>query len=247
MRGKRTRSAVRFPESKPVMNTPFHDDRGSVINYYEILNVPYDAEKSVIRSSFCSLIKYFHPDIAGENTDQARRKVDLLIRGYKILSDDSLRTEYNRHLFSHRRVSPEGYIIVPKKRIRYSTSLSALLKERILNKKIRHRERVYKLGQDVEIFVMPSEAAAGIIAYIDLPARIACPLCYGEDRDCHVCHGVGRIHSSSTLEVTIPPPVKNNTVNDFDLIKARPDRFTSFTMKTLRVRITVIGKKPAHH
>jgi len=225
------------------MNIPFRDDAGNIINYYEILNVPFDAEKAFIRSSFCALIKYFHPDIAGENSGEIRRKADLLIRGYKLLSDDDMRSEYNRLLFSNQRVSSEGYIFISRKRVRYSTSLGTLLKERILNKKIRHRERVHKLGQDVEVFITPAEAAAGVIAYVDLPSRMTCPLCYGEDRDCHICHGVGRMSSSSTLEVKIPPPIEHDRVLDFDLIKARPDRFTSFTMKALRVRVTVIGKR----
>jgi hypothetical protein len=121
-------------------------------------------------------------------------------------------------------------------------SLNELLKIRLLSKKIRHKDRIYNLGQDVEIFITPGEARKGILAYVDLPSRIACPLCFGKDPDCHVCHGIGRIGSISTLAVTLSPPIEHNLRLDIDLMKSRPDRFTSFTMKALRIKISIIGK-----
>jgi DnaJ-class molecular chaperone len=222
---------------------PFKNTKGDLINYYEILNVPHDATRSAIRSSFCSLIKMFHPDISGDESREHRRKTELLIQGYKILIDDTLRGEYDRELFALERFSPEGYIRLPKKRVKYSMSLSELLKIRLLSKKIRHRDRIYNLGQDVEVFVTPSEARRGVVAYIDLPSRIACPLCYGEKSECHICHGVGRISSTSMLQLIVSPPIVHGSVMDVDLLKARPDRFASFTMKTLRVKISIIGKR----
>ncbi len=225
------------------MNTNFTytDERGNLINYYDVLNIPYDAKKEDIRSSFRTLIKLYHPDISGENTVELRKKADLIIRGYKILIDDNLRQEYTKRLISAQKVTPEGYSLIPPKRVKYSMSLGELLKIRLLSKKIRHKDRIYNLGQDVEIFITPGESRRGFVACIDLPSRIACPLCYGKSPDCHICHGVGRIGSTSTLAVTMPPPVEHGCVLDIDLMKMRPDRFTSFTMKMLRVRISVIG------
>lgn len=225
------------------MNISFNDENGNIINYYEVLNVPFNAEKMDIRSSFCNLIKFYHSDISGVNSFEYRKKADILIKGYKILTDESLKKEYDSRLFSEQNFNSSGYAILSKKRIKYSMSLSDLLKTRLLNKKIRHKERIGKFGQDVEIFISPGEAKKGCIAYIDLPVRMSCPLCYGKDSDCHVCMGVGRINSSSTLEVSVSPPVEHGRIIDFDLIKARPDRFTMFTMKNLRVKISIIGKK----
>ncbi len=72
---------------------------------------------------------------------------------------------------------------------------------------------------------------------------MTCPLCYGKEPECHVCRGVGRISASSAVEITIPPPISHNALYEFDLMKARPDRFTAFTMKFLKTRISVIGRK----
>lgn len=224
------------------MNVLFHDEDGNIINYYDVLNIPSDAAKEDIRSSFYRLIKHYHPDISGENTVEGRKKADLIIKGYKILIDDATRGEYDRVLFSGKHFSPSGYRIIPKKRVKYSMSLSELLKTRMLNKKIRHRERIYKFGQDIEIFITPGESRSGFAACIDLPSRIACPVCYGEQPECHLCHGVGRITSTTMLEITVPPPVEHGRIVEIDLLKSRPDRFTSFTMKTLRIKISIIGK-----
>mgnify|MGYP001116239423 CR=1 FL=1 len=115
------------------------------------------------------------------------------------------------------------------------------MKTRLLNKRIRRVERVRKFGQDVEIFITSAEARKGIVAYVDLPTRVVCPLCSGSDRDCHVCRGVGRIASTTMLEVTLPPPIKDGAKLEFDLLAARPDRLTSFTMNTLRVKVSMMG------
>ncbi len=225
------------------MNTPFLDEKGNIINYYDVLNVPFEADKAQIRSSFCLLIKLYHPDLSGRDGAEQRKKIDLLIHGYRILGDDALREEYDRRLFSAKKTSKDGFMILPKKRIKYSVSLGALLKTRLLNKKIRHRELLKNFGQDIEVFITPGEARKGVLAYIGLPSRIACPLCYGQERDCRVCHGVGRIGSTSMLELRIPPPIEHGSFIELDLLHARPDRFISFTMKTLRVKVSIIGRK----
>lgn len=225
------------------MKTPFLDEKGNIINFYDVLNVPFEADKAEIRSSFCLLIKLYHPDISGRDGMDHRKKIDLLIHGYKILADSALREEYDRQLFAAKKSSKDGFMIIPKKRIKYSVSLNALLRSRLLNKKIRHKELLRNFGQDIEVFVTPGEARKGALAYIGLPSRIACPLCFGQERDCNVCHGVGRIGSTSMLELRMPPPIEHDSYIEFDLLRARPDRFTSFTMKTLKVKISIIGKK----
>jgi DnaJ-class molecular chaperone len=224
------------------MNKPYCDDNGNIIDYYEILNVPYKARKELIRSAFCNLIKIYHPDISGKNTDEERKKVDLIITGYKILVDDDIRKDYTSRLLNSQRVTHQGYVYLPKNRIKFSISLKDLLATRLLSKKITRKERMRAFGQDIEIFITPREAELGAIAFVELPSRINCNVCYGEDKFCNVCNGVGRIPASSRIEVRINPNPVSGSIIDIDLMKARPDRYTSFTMKTLRIKITVIGK-----
>ncbi|MFH0975747.1 MAG: DnaJ domain-containing protein [Spirochaetota bacterium] len=223
------------------MNKPYCDDKGNLIDFYEILNIPYKAKKELIRSAFCNLIKIYHPDISGKNSDEEKKKVDLIIKGYKILINDELRRDYTKVLLNGR-FSSEGYVYLPKNRIKYSISLKDLLTTRLLNKKIGRKERMRAFGQDIEIFITPKESENGAVAYVELPSRMDCHVCRGEDRYCHVCNGVGRIPTASRLEVNIHPNTKDGSVIDFNLMKLRPDRFTSFTMKNLRIKISIIGK-----
>ncbi len=225
------------------MKISFLDDRGSLINFYEVLNIAPTAEKASIRSSFCALIKLFHPDASGNDSEEQRRKAHLLIRAYKVLIDVSLRTEYDRLLSATRRPDRPSFSLIPRRRVKYSMSLEGLLRTRLLNKRIRRTERLRNFGQDVEVFITPGESRSGIVVRIDLPSRMTCPLCSGMEPECHVCRGVGRISASSAVELTIPPPIAHDALYEFDLMKARPDRFTAFTMKYLKTRISVIGKR----
>ncbi len=225
------------------MNISFLDDRGSLINFYEVLDIPLTAEKASIRTSFCALIKLFHPDASGIDSEEQRRRAHLIIRAYKVLSDVSLRTEYDRLLAAARKQDRPTFAVIPRQRVKYSVSLEGLLRTRMLNKRIRRTERIRNFGQDVEVFITPGESRSGIVVRIDLPSRMTCPLCYGKEPECHVCRGVGRISASSAVEITIPPPISHNALYEFDLMKARPDRFTAFTMKFLKTRISLIGRK----
>ncbi|MCP4726771.1 MAG: DnaJ domain-containing protein [bacterium] len=221
---------------------PYHNDKGKIIDYYEVLSIPYKAKKELIRSAFCNLIKHYHPDISGKNSDKDKKITDLLIKGYKVLINDNLRSDYNKQLFSELRFNEMGYVYLPKTRVKYSISLKDLLATRLLNKKIKHKDRIYKFGQDVEIFLTPQEIQRGAIAVVELPSRKNCYICYGEDPYCHICNGVGRIPGASNLEVKISPNTPGGTFVDVDLMKVRPDRFTIFRMRTLRVKISIIGK-----
>nr|HPQ54607.1 hypothetical protein [Spirochaetota bacterium] len=79
-----------------------------------------------------------------------------------------------------------------------------------------------------------------------LPAKMLCPLCGGSHSHCHLCNGMGRIPTSSQLEVRIPPHVDDSTIIDIDLLRVKPDGFTSFTIKNLRIKITVINDTGKH-
>jgi DnaJ-class molecular chaperone len=225
------------------MNSSYSDERGNIINYYEIFNIPYNANKEEIRSAFCNLVKIYHPDISHKHTEIEKKKINFIIKGYKILIDDRLRDDYNRHLLELNKINEEGYVYLSKKRIKYSFSLKDLLLNRLLNKRMKRKDWIFNIGQDVEIFITPDEARRGAIAYVELPSRMQCPLCYGGDSYCHVCYGVGRITSTSNLEVKIPPHTYNTTMIDIDLINIKPDIFTSFTMKNLRIKITITHQK----
>jgi len=222
------------------MHNSFCDRNGNVIDFYTIFNIPYNAKVNDIKTAFRTLIKRYHPDTAVEICDNAMEKIDLIIRGYRILADMDVRRNYDRQLFRNQAPLNESYMVVPNRRVRYSALLSEMLKARLLPRGMKRKDILYNFGQDIEILITGIEAKKGALAYIELPARMYCPLCSGRNPSCHVCRGIGRIHTSSQLEVRIPSGVKNSTLIDIDLIKMKPDRLTTFRGKSIRIRITII-------
>lgn len=225
-----------------------YDKNGAVIDFYTIFNLPRTARADEIRSAFRDLIKRYHPDTAAAGSKNLTEKLDLIIRGYRILTDDDMRLEYDRVLFNSRTIDPSGCAIISKKRIRYSATLGGMLKANLAPKGMKRHDIINNFGQDIEIMITPVEAARGAVAYIELPARMICPLCRGsrpkEEEKCYVCRGIGRIHTTSQLEVRIPPHVDDSTYIDVDLIKIRPDKLTTFNLRRLRIKITISPGRP---
>ncbi|MFC1668837.1 DnaJ domain-containing protein [Spirochaetota bacterium] len=217
----------------------YFDKKGNIIDYYTIFNISYDAGIDEIKSAFRSLIKRYHPDSSLKRTDASIEKIDLIINGYKILADSNIRKDYNKYLFQNKKIVDNGYIIISNKRIKYSASLNEMLKARLLPKGIKRKDILYNFGQEIEILVSPVEARKGALAYIELPARMYCPICSGRNRECHVCKGMGRIATTSQLEVKISPNIKSGTIIDVDLLKIKPDNFATFRARGIRIKITV--------
>ncbi len=221
------------------MRDSFFSYNGEVIDYYRIFNLPMDADKQAIRSAFCGLVKLYHPDIAGIDDEDIRKKINLIIRGYKILIDDSIRSDYN--IVLNERTPPHGSaVVLPKDRISYSISLKKLLMAQLLGKGVKKRkDRRLTFGHDLEILVYRHELISGARIYIDLPAKMYCPICWGKDYRCWLCKGLGRINSTSILEVTIPPETGNGSVFEFDLTRIRPDNYSEFSIKRLCIKIVI--------
>ena len=228
------------------MESSFYDKNGNIIDYYTIFNLPHNAALEEVRTAFRNLIRKYHPDTSVTQYDHIAEKIDLIIRGYRVLSNEISRFEYDRHLFKDRSTSSDGYSIISKKRIRYSASLKEMLKARLLPKGVKHKDILFNFGQDIEISISAAEAKTGAIAYIELPARMICPVCKGSDPHCYICRGIGRINTSSQIEIKIPPHVDDSTYIDVDLMKMKPDNSTSFCLHNLRIKISVDEKVVKH-
>lgn len=227
------------------MTGAYYDKNGNIIDFYAIFNVPYAAGEEEIKSAFRALIKRYHPDLSQSHSEQNAEKIEVIIRGYHLLIDEDARREYDRALFQSRDPRSGALPVIPKKRIKYSASLAELLRARLNPRRLKRRDILYNIGQDVEILITPLEAKRGAVAFVDLPSRMYCPLCMGSRSECYLCQGTGRISSSSQLEVRIPPHVDDSTFIDVDLLNIRPDRFTSFAVRHLRIKITVAQKEGA--
>jgi len=221
------------------MKEDYYDAGGRIIDYYTLFNLPYNAKNKEIKTAFHCLVKRYHPDTAAESKNTSTEKMDSIIRGYRILADDRVREEYNKHLFKIIKPAKNEYLILPNKRVRYSVSLANMLKSRFKPGIMKRKDILFNFGQDIEIIVTRLEAMKGAIAYIELPSRMNCPLCSGQNPECYVCRGIGRIHTSSQLEVKISPKIESGTMIDVDLKKMKPDSLTRFHSGSIRIKITV--------
>ena len=154
------------------MAANYYDSSGNVIDFYTIFNLPYDAVEEQVKSAFRALIKRYHPDTSESFRESHLGKIDLIIRGYRILSDEDSRRDYDRALFQSRDPRAGSFMVVPKKRIKYSASLGELLRARINPRNAKRKDILYNIGQDVEIFVTAIEAKKGAVAQMsDAMAR----------------------------------------------------------------------------
>ncbi len=221
------------------MRDSFYSHNGEIIDYYRIFNLPKDADKQSIRSAFCSLVKHYHPDISGIDDENVRKKINLIINGYKILIDDAVRNDYNLVL-KEQIPAFTRETVLPKNRIRYSISLKKLLMAQLLGRGVKRRkDRRLTFGHDLEILVFRHELICGAKIYIDLPAKMYCPICWGKDYRCWLCKGLGRINSTSILEVSIPSVTENGSVFEFDLTRIRPDNYSEYSIKRLCIKIVI--------
>ncbi|PKL39217.1 MAG: hypothetical protein CVV44_10160 [Spirochaetae bacterium HGW-Spirochaetae-1] len=220
------------------MESEYLDNEGNIIDYYSVFEIPYNAEPHAIRNAFRTLIKQHHPDISHDYSNDNTDLIDLIIRAYRVLADTETRKDYDRYLFKNVQLRYSTTLVIPRRRVKYSASLNELLKANLKPRGIKRKDILLNFGQDIEILVTPEEGRRGAVAYIELPSRMTCPLCSGRNPQCHVCRGMGRIHTTSHLEVSIPPHTESGTVIDVDLLKIRPDRFTSFRARGIRIRIS---------
>jgi curved DNA-binding protein len=63
-------------------------------DYYEILGVPPNAEKKVIKQTYRQLAKKYHPDVNPGN-DEAEEKFKTINEAYQVLSDEEQRKKYD--------------------------------------------------------------------------------------------------------------------------------------------------------
>lgn len=67
-------------------------------NYFDILNVSIEAEPEVIKASYRTLAKKYHPDSFKGGKEEAEKKMAQINEAYQVLSDELLRAEYIKKL-----------------------------------------------------------------------------------------------------------------------------------------------------
>ncbi len=66
-------------------------------DYYELLDVPLDADEADIKMAFRKMVREVHPDTGGEMVDNGQEFINLK-SAYQVLSDPDLRSKYDETL-----------------------------------------------------------------------------------------------------------------------------------------------------
>ena len=68
-----------------------------VLNHYQILGIPADADIRLIKTAYRSMAKRFHPD-TNKGSEAAAELFRQLNEAYRVLSDERLRQSYDRKI-----------------------------------------------------------------------------------------------------------------------------------------------------
>ncbi|HWO43685.1 MAG TPA: DnaJ domain-containing protein [Candidatus Eisenbacteria bacterium] len=206
-------------------------------DYYLILGVSPRADFRGIQEAFRDLAKIYHPDRAGP---QATRQFQEIQEAYEVLSDPEKRRLYNHErereerrsqrrtepLSPRFRSQPEPLIAEPLSIFRdFGTIRPSFepLFDRFLRNftafQIPKGERVE--GLNVEVVLSSEEAFTGLTLPIGVPVFHACRYCGGTGREwlfpCLECHAQGLIETEETVNIRIPPLVRDRAIIEVPL------------------------------
>mmetsp|Transcript_18922 Transcript_18922/g.39385 ORF Transcript_18922/g.39385 Transcript_18922/m.39385 type:complete len:563 (+) Transcript_18922:164-1852(+) len=89
-----------FPESNPlkeaVQKAEVALKQSKTKDYYKILGVSRNADKSEIKKGYKKMAMQWHPDKNKGNEEEAEKKFTDVAEAYEVLSDDELRARYDR-------------------------------------------------------------------------------------------------------------------------------------------------------
>jgi len=217
-------------------------------DYYEALELPFGATAEEIRTSFRRIAKVFHPDVPMTGSEI---KFIQIYTAYKVLSSPR-RKEYDDSFkkiraveFIREEMNRSSPIVLPPARINFSTGILELAKRGLMRKGFRTKDRrkVTGINYDIVVTIKEREAIRRVIATIPLTVRIVCQVCMGGDLHCPACDGAGSYKGSRNLKVEFPPStIQDRRIFEFDLSKFRPDAYTHFKKKSLRVMIQISKK-----
>ncbi|RXJ87539.1 molecular chaperone DnaJ [Arcobacter sp. CECT 8985] len=174
------------------------------IDYYELLEISRDADKSSIKKAYRKMAMKYHPDKNPDDT-QAEEKFKAINEAYQILSDEEKRAIYDRYgkagLEGHGQgggFSSAGF-----------DDLSSIFEEMFgsafsggggFGSRRQKKSYNYNLDIGIEIVVEFNEAVFGAAKDITYKYKEACSSCKGTGAKdgklstCPTCQGQGQVH-----------------------------------------------------
>ena len=192
-------------------------------NYYEILQVPYNADEKEIKSAFRKLAKKYHPDVSGRMGDDFIR----ISRAFEVLGDPARRRLYNLQL--KRELSPQS--VYENRRFRFRAERKDVFDDIVdvmLNRLRVKRNAVFS----IDLYLDDHELEHGLETVIAIPRDIICPRCFGFGESifgvCRACGGIGFLRREVEFELELTPPLAvgqvYEKVTDSGLLKFRIKR-----------------------
>lgn len=202
-------------------------------DYYEVLAVPRTASEDELKSAYRKLARKYHPDV-NPGDRSAEEKFKELNEAYEVLSDPEKRKRYdtlgqNWKAGQDFRPPPnwEGGVNVEfgdfgdvfgggRGPSGFSDFFESLFGG---SRRTGRRGAGYAMrGQDIETEIALSleEAHRGIKRTLTLEVTEPCPDCRGsgvkDGKPCPTCRGAGMVRRPKSLEVAIPPGVRDGSV-----------------------------------
>jgi molecular chaperone DnaJ len=179
-------------------------------DYYAVLGVPKDADKTAIRKAYRKLARQYHPD-ANAGDSKAEEKFKEISEAYDVLSDDDRRREYDeaRTLFGSAPGGFRGGGFRPGGNT-MQFDLGDLFGGGgglgdLFGGVFGGRRMGPRRGADVEseVTIDFADAVHGVTVPVRLSSPEVCPTCHGNGarpgtspRTCPVCNGAGQVSSS---------------------------------------------------
>lgn len=215
------------------------------VDYYEVLEVNFGATLDEIKSNFRKLAKTYHPDVSKESNKDFK----VILEAYKVLSDPKLRKRYDENYLKHKsknekpsrrkeKVFRQGKVI-DQSRVEYKMSFLNLTKAGFdLKKRFSRDDFLEEIGEDIAVYLTDDEVREGAILKIKIPARSICPVCYGSNRNCYLCDGIGYVNIIEEIKVEIPSGMKDNDYIEVNLADyPKKKGITKFALNQIRIRV----------
>jgi molecular chaperone DnaJ len=171
-------------------------------NYYQILNIPYDAEPAAIKAAYRRLVKRHHPDVARSSADDFK----LIKEAYDTLSNPIHRRQYNRQL---------GLFLMPGSAFRSDRIYMPPVARDVFDDLVDVLADRFKLPRrkrlDIDLYLSEREFADGANTIVAIPFDKICPRCFGFGgtllSTCGACNGLGIVSHDIELKISLKPPL----------------------------------------
>lgn len=194
-------------------------------DYYVILGIPRDANKSSIKKAYRKLSLKYHPDRQNDNDEEQKKKAaDKFVEineAYSILSDEKLKAAYDKGpqdvFYTEFDVNDndqpkKGEQVIVRLHVKYKDICNGIKNKKVkYNRLVRCKKCHGKGGENVT--VCPHCHGKGVIVKTQqsfgmyMRQEMTCPHCHGKGKNvgtiCDECYGKGLVKETAEYDVTL--------------------------------------------